>query len=283
MKQIRKRLTYANVMSSLAVFLVIGGATAFAAGQLGKNTVGTKQLKKNAVTTTKIKKNAVTTAKIKNGAVSESKLANGAVTTNKIGDNAVTTPKITDNAVTTGKLADGAVTTNKIGDNAVTTPKITDNAVTTGKLADGAVNGSKVTDGSLTSADLAPGVLPVARNASLKSGETITGMFSIEEEAEGANKFLGTAGSFQILPSTPIPAANRHMITGSSGAGCPGLGQADPGQLCVYQVRNSNGQSPALFDETGSGGPSTYGFTFQIKSVATGVVVYNAVWVYTAP
>jgi hypothetical protein len=62
-KQIRKRLTYANVMSSIAVFLILGGATAFAA--LGKNSVGSKQLKKNAVTAAKIKKNAVTAAKIK--------------------------------------------------------------------------------------------------------------------------------------------------------------------------------------------------------------------------
>lgn len=62
MKQIRKRLTYANVMSSIAVFLVIGGATAFAA--LGKNTVGTKQLKKNAVTTAKIKNGAITSSKV---------------------------------------------------------------------------------------------------------------------------------------------------------------------------------------------------------------------------
>ena len=43
MKSVRKRLTYANVMSSLAVFLVLGGATAFAAGQLGKNTVGVRR------------------------------------------------------------------------------------------------------------------------------------------------------------------------------------------------------------------------------------------------
>lgn len=64
MKQIRKRLTYANVMSSIAVFLVLGGATALAAG-LAKNSVGTKQLKNNAVTTKKIKKNAVTGAKVK--------------------------------------------------------------------------------------------------------------------------------------------------------------------------------------------------------------------------
>lgn len=74
MKQIRKRLTYANVMSSVAVFLVLSGATAIAAGQLGKNSVGSKQLKKNAVTTAKIKKNAVTTAKIRNRAVTGAKI-----------------------------------------------------------------------------------------------------------------------------------------------------------------------------------------------------------------
>ncbi len=75
MEQIRKRLTYANVMSSIAVFLVLGGATAFAASQLGKNTVGAKQLKKNAVTAAKIKNNAITASKIKNGAVTGSKVS----------------------------------------------------------------------------------------------------------------------------------------------------------------------------------------------------------------
>ncbi len=75
----RRHLTYANVMSTLLVFLVLGGATAFAAGQLGKNSVGSKQLKKNAVTTAKIKKNAVTKAKIKNGSVNGAKLADGSV------------------------------------------------------------------------------------------------------------------------------------------------------------------------------------------------------------
>lgn len=54
MKQIRKRLTYANVMSSIAVFLVLGGA-AFAAIKLPKNSVGAKQLKNNAVTSAKVK------------------------------------------------------------------------------------------------------------------------------------------------------------------------------------------------------------------------------------
>lgn len=84
MKQIRKRLTYANVMSSIAVFLILGGATAFAAKKIGSN-----GLKANSVTTAKIKKNAVTAKKIKNKAVTNSKLANGAVSTAKIAAGAV--------------------------------------------------------------------------------------------------------------------------------------------------------------------------------------------------
>jgi hypothetical protein len=80
LKQARKRLTYANVMSSIAVFLVLGGATAIAANQLAKNSVGSKQLKRNAVTTAKLKKNAVTAAKIKKDAVDGSKVKDGSLT-----------------------------------------------------------------------------------------------------------------------------------------------------------------------------------------------------------
>ena len=63
----RPRLTYANVMSTLALIIAVGGASAFAATQLAKNSVGPKQLKKDAVTTAKIKNEAVTAAKVKKG------------------------------------------------------------------------------------------------------------------------------------------------------------------------------------------------------------------------
>jgi hypothetical protein len=63
MKPLRRRLTYANVMSSIAVFLVLAGGTAFAASQLGKESVGSKQLKKEAVSLAKI--NAAAKSKLK--------------------------------------------------------------------------------------------------------------------------------------------------------------------------------------------------------------------------
>ena len=75
----RGRLSYANVVATLALFIALGGG-AIAASNLGKNSVGTRQLKKSSVTKAKIKKNAVTKAKIKNGAVNGSKIADGSVT-----------------------------------------------------------------------------------------------------------------------------------------------------------------------------------------------------------
>lgn len=105
MKQIRKRLTYANVMSSLAVFLILGGATAFAAVKK----VGPNEIKANSIKTGKIVKEAVTAGKIKKNAVTESRIADGAVTTNKLADNAVTTSKIANDAVTGDKVKESTL------------------------------------------------------------------------------------------------------------------------------------------------------------------------------
>jgi hypothetical protein len=60
----RPRLTYANVVATLALIIAVGGASAFAATQLAKNSVGSKQLKRNAVTTAKVKNGAITGEKI---------------------------------------------------------------------------------------------------------------------------------------------------------------------------------------------------------------------------
>jgi hypothetical protein len=105
MKQIRTHLTYANVMSSLAVFLLLGGASAVAAKQTTKK-IGATQLKASAVTT----------AKIKNGAVDAAKLKDAAVTSAKLGAASVGTANIGDGAVTTGKIATDAVTGDRVNE-----------------------------------------------------------------------------------------------------------------------------------------------------------------------
>ena len=58
MKRLRSKITYANVVASLALFVALAGGTALAASQLEKESVGTKQLAKEAVGLSKIKKGA---------------------------------------------------------------------------------------------------------------------------------------------------------------------------------------------------------------------------------
>ena len=54
----RSSLTYANVMATVAVFLVLGGS-AVAATQLSRNSVGTNQLKPRSVTTGRLSRSAI--------------------------------------------------------------------------------------------------------------------------------------------------------------------------------------------------------------------------------
>ena len=61
MNRILGKLTYANVVATLALFIALAGGTAFAASQLGKESVGTKALKKEAVTPLKLSQKAKST------------------------------------------------------------------------------------------------------------------------------------------------------------------------------------------------------------------------------
>ena len=83
MTKIKSRLTYANVIATVALFLALGGG-AFAAFKLPKKSVGTKNLKAKAVTEPKLGDKAVSEAKIGDGAVTAAKLASGAALKNVV-------------------------------------------------------------------------------------------------------------------------------------------------------------------------------------------------------
>src|SRR5215208_5162078 len=69
---IRNRLSYANVMSTIAVFGVLAGGGAYAASKIGASDIA-----KNAVRSKHITENAVKTPEIADGAVTAPKLADG--------------------------------------------------------------------------------------------------------------------------------------------------------------------------------------------------------------
>jgi Tfp pilus assembly protein PilW len=169
MKRFLPRPTYANVVSTLCLFLLLGGGSALAATQLAKNSVGAKQIKKNAVATAKIKNAAVTNSKLAADAVTSGNITAAAVTTSQLAANAVTDSQLAANAVTSGKIADAAVTGSKLAANAVTSGNIADNAVTNTKLAANAVTSGKIADGEVRAPDLGT-ILTVQESLQIAAG-----------------------------------------------------------------------------------------------------------------
>jgi hypothetical protein len=224
----RPKLTYSNVIASLALFIALGGA-AVAAG-LPRNSVGANQLKRSAVTPAKLKKAAVTSGKLAPKSVIAGKLGANAVLPGNIGNGAITSAKIGAGAVIASSIKNSVITTNKLNSKAVTTDKLANEAVTTPILANGSVTPGKL------SKEFGPLINP------LKSGQTLQGAFAVG----GAGKELTVAigGETFQFPLANAPAANV-IPAGTTTPACPGLGSgqapaAVAGNLCIYVTSPTN-------------------------------------------
>lgn len=262
---LRPKLTYSNVIATIALFVALGGA-AVAAG-LPRNSVGTKQLKRGAVTAAKIKK----------GAVTSGKLAPKSVITGKLGANAILPGNISNGAVTTAKIGAGAVIASSIKNGVITTNKLNNGAVTTAKLDNEAVTAAKLGKGSVTLAKLSDEIAPLL--GTLRSGQTLRGVFDLGDESK-----LTRAGiSFQF-PLLNAPAANI-LLSGATSAACAGLGgggatpQAAAGQLCIY-ITAATPEAELAVD---AGTVNRLGFGLLAKFKAIGDNFVQGQWAVTAP
>jgi collagen triple helix repeat protein len=69
----------ANAVAYVALFAALGGTSAYAAGVLAPNSVGSKQLKTAAVNTKKIKANAINSSRVRNGSLRSADFAAGQI------------------------------------------------------------------------------------------------------------------------------------------------------------------------------------------------------------
>ncbi|MFT3862777.1 MAG: hypothetical protein QM729_00780 [Solirubrobacterales bacterium] len=277
MKRFRPRLTYANVVATLALFLALGGA-AVAAG-LPKNSVGKAQIKKGAVTTKALANKSVTSGKIAPKAVTAGKLGPNAVLPGNLGAGIISTSKIAAGAVTAEKIKNNVVTTNKLNNKAVTSAKLAEKAVTTANLNELAVTGAKIANETITKEKLAKGAY--GNVETLKSGQTERGVFSLGGTAAAAGDTAHGAISFQWLlaanPTTTVVIPSGGPYTTQ----CPGLGsgnttpEAAAGYVCLYLTTET-----AL--ETLTAESTRLGALLTAKAKEAGDLTASGVWATTA-
>jgi hypothetical protein len=268
------KLSYANVIASIALFVALGGA-AIAAG-LPRNSVGANQLKRGAVTAAKIKK----------GAVLSGKLAPKSVIAGKLGANAVLPGNISNGAITSAKIGVGAVIANSIKNGVITTNKLNNKAVTTDKLASGAVTNPILANGSVTPNKLSGEFGPIV--STLKSGQTLRGVFDLGDTAVAAGELTHTGISYQFpLLAT---ATLNVLKKGETSANCGGLGsgaaqtpQATGGNLCVYITESVNLDEAAPFTGLVGENNTRLGFGRAAKAKEAGAYSAFGQWAVTAP
>jgi hypothetical protein len=277
----RPKLTYANVIATIALFVALGGA-AVAAG-LPKNSVGTKQLKRGAVTTADLRRGAVTAGKLAPGAVVAGKLGANAVLPGNLGDGIITTLKLGDQSVIASKIKNGAVTTNKLDNDAVTSAKLAETSVTGAKLENGAVTTAKLGNGSVTLAKLADEVMPLL--GTLRSGQTLRGVFDVGSVAAAAGNTSREAQSFQfpLLNPPTVTVLKKGETTANCGGLGAGVGQtplATGGNLCVYvtESKNLDPTTPLVVENN-----TRLGFGLVAKAEAAGEYYAYGQWAVTAP
>lgn len=162
---LRRRLTYANVMATVAFFFALTGASMagvkyIAAGDAIPATsdlagsYGDPKIADGKVTTDKVADGAITSSKIASNAVTSGALAVGSVSGGALAGKVVTSEKIAEGAIVGEKLANDSVASWNIKANAVITSSIAEGAVDTADIASDAVTSSQIADGSVTGADI---------------------------------------------------------------------------------------------------------------------------------
>lgn len=206
MKHLSRHLTFANVVSCIALFAALSGAAYAVTTPLGKKAVKTRNLANGAVTKLKLHRGAVTNLKLRDGAVTGTKIALGAVGSGQIANGAVRSAQLGGGVVTTGKVKNGAINGEKLAGGAVGTSQLAASSVSGGKIQDGVITSQKLASSLL--AQLVRNVSYVSRGTetTATTPQTVTAECPAGKQAIGGGirTSRGTATVVEVTASVPF-------------------------------------------------------------------------------
>jgi len=165
---VRRHLTYPNVMSTLAVFLVLAGGTALAA-TLPKNSVNSKTLKDNSLTS----------ADLADGrGVKGVDVADGSLSGADLADGSLGAAAVADGSLSGADLAPGSIGPAQLGPGAVGAEQLAPDSVGSSSVLNNSLRGADVRDGSLTGEEVDESMLTGVANANRVFGHSPSGFLS---------------------------------------------------------------------------------------------------------
>lgn len=218
LRRIRTKLTFANVVSMIALWVALSSSVAYAANtifseDIVNGEVKTADIHGNAVTNGKLAGNSVTGAKVANGTLTASDLAANSVANGKIQPNSVTSSKVKDDTLTNGglaavDLAASSVGSSEIAANAVGQSEIATDGVGATEIANNTIDAGEVVDFGLTNQDIGVLFAEVNANGTLASSS-----------GGGVSVIRLSAGNYEVDFSRNVTACTAVATIGPAGSG----------------------------------------------------------------
>ena len=167
-----------------------------------------------------------------------------------------------------------------LGGSAYAVTALDRNSVRSKHIVNGQVKTPDLANGAVTEEKLANGVV----NTTLRSGETLSGSWGARGGAEDSTY---ESIQFRIPLAAPITGANTHVLEPGAPptVTCPGVGEAAPGHLCIYEREaDGNPAGGSIFHhESGPKqlGAGRFGFVMFYGSLEPFFISGN--WAVSAP
>ena len=250
----RERLTYANLVATLALFLALTGGVVWAADQ-----------------------------------ITSQDLAKRAVRTKNLADNAVKSPQIKNQSVISGDIRDQNITGEDIAENTIETTNLKDGSVKGGKVFDGSLTGADLQNGTVSPGKLAllPGdTIRGAVGADFNADAPVFDYGVIASLPIPATNALTDNDVFIQVDTWSTTGTQAKPATTDGDAGCSGS-LAEPtapaGKVCVYVAGGDNATDVNGYSIVPGAGGSPYGFKLAWTAPDPGDTFIDAVWAYKAP
>jgi hypothetical protein len=163
----RPRLTYANVVSTLALLLLLTGGTAYGATQV---------IRRNSVGSENVKDGSLTSADLRDGAaVTGADVVDGSLGGADLGPGTVGGAQIADGSIGAAKIAAGSVTGAQLGKGAVAAEDLLPGSVSGANVLDDSVQGADVGKDTVTGANIDEATIPRVESTAMLHGRPPTG------------------------------------------------------------------------------------------------------------
>lgn len=147
---IRRRATFANICSFLALTIVLSMGTAYAA-----NTVRSKDIVNGQVKNQDLGTDSVDSSKVADGTLGVGDLGSNSVGSDELQSDSVNALEIADSSIDGGEIVNESMTSNDLASNSVGSSEVVDGSMSSSDLGTGSVGSSEIIDGSVTGTDIA--------------------------------------------------------------------------------------------------------------------------------